>query len=657
MNNPMTSQAIEIAKLELHPANVRAQSPETYESENIANLKASLVALGLIQPLVVQKVGKGYGVLAGGRRRAALKELAADKSEKAFTAKTEVECRVIPEDCDVTTAISLAENITQAAMSPIDQFEAFARMLEVDDQSIASIAMTFGTTETAVKERLRYGLVHPTIREAVRKKELTLDSMKAFAGHPSPDVQIEVYEALTQDGDRPHAHQIRTTLRARGVQIGDDLGAFIHEDYIAKGGAVAADLLAENSVLEDMGLVKEVLIAKLQNAAEVECARLGFAWSDAAVEHDYDMFSSYGRVYPTTIEPDAEGQARLVEIATLVVELEERQSVEGIDQDEADQLYDEIDALSDEADALQTGYTQDQLANAGVFATWNHSRVQLTVGLVRPDDQATSKTVAGEGGSEGADGPAKSDDITYSAALSSDLQTERGMALGAALASHPDIATDFALFKLVSDVLSTGARTYAVDLSASPQYRTHAKLDEIDPTAQDQMDALREKLDLNWSDEARSPAEQFAKFRALKPAKKSALVAFALGLTVKSCFARNPNADALMYDLEAEIMPDVRAHWRPNAALFGRFKKAQLLQMLNVDLGLIQEALNLASSSKNEIVAFCDQLFAEPFATLTEAQRSAVATWCPPHMQTATPVEAEDAVEADPSDADHAKAA
>jgi ParB family chromosome partitioning protein len=210
---------------------------------------------------------------------------------------------------------------------------------------------------------------------------------------------------------------------------------------------------------------------------------------------------------------------------------------------------------------------------------------------------------------------------------------------------------------VVSDVLCTGIRTYAVDLSVSAQHRTHAKMDEIDPTAQEQMDAIRERLDMSWANEARSPAEQFAKFRALDASKKSALVAFVMGLTVKPCFARNRNAETLMYDLEAEIMPDIRAHWCPNAALFGRFKKAQLLHMLNADLGLTQEALNLASSSKNDIVTFCDQLFAEPFATLTAAQLTAVATWCPPGMQTAASIAEGEDSDVDEHVEDHAKAA
>jgi hypothetical protein len=94
-------------------------------------------------------------------------------------------------------------------------------------------------------------------------------------------------------------------------------------------------------------------------------------------------------------------------------------------------------------------------------------------------------------------------------------------------------------------------------------------------------------------------------------------VAYATASTTQSCFARDRSRDSLMHDFEIEIMPDIRAHWTPNAALFNRFKKVWLLKILGEDLGLAQEAVTLASSSKKDIVAFCDKLFAEPFATLS----------------------------------------
>jgi ParB family chromosome partitioning protein len=38
-----------------------------------------------------------------------------------------------------------------------------------------------------------------------------------------------------------------------------------------------------------------------------------------------------------------------------------------------------------------------------------------------------------------------------------------------------------------------------------------------------------------------------------------------------------------------------------------------------------QDAVTLASMSKEEIVAFCDKIFSERFAMLTEAQQRAIA--------------------------------
>ncbi len=272
--------------------------------ENIAHLKASIAVLGLLQPLLVQKLDGKYAVLAGGRRHAALKELIADKASKGFTAKTKVDCRLVPDDCDVTTALSLAENITQAPMNAIDEFEAFARMMEVDGQTPETIAKTFGTTVAAVKGRLRYGLIHPDIRAAARAKAITLDTMKAFAEHPSQEAQREVFEALTKEDSYVQAYTVRQALKSRGVQVSDDIGAFVREDYEARGGAVAADLLEEHSVLEDAALVETILLEKLGAAAEEDRIKLGFAWADAMVRYDYATMADYGRVYPGPIEPD-----------------------------------------------------------------------------------------------------------------------------------------------------------------------------------------------------------------------------------------------------------------------------------------------------------------------------------------------------------------
>ncbi len=652
--------SVAIGDLTAHPANVRSNSPETHDPENIAHLKASIAVLGLLQPLLVQKLDGKYAVLAGGRRHAALKELVADKAAKGFAAKTKIDCRLVPEDCDVTTALSLAENITQAPMNAIDEFEAFARMMEVNGQTPETIAKTFGTTVAAVKGRLRYGLIHPDIRAAARAKTITLDTMKAFAEHPSQEVQREVYEALTKEDSYLQAYTVRQALKSRGVQVSDDIGAFVRADYEARGGPIAADLLDEHSVLEDAALVEAILLEKLGAAAEEARAKLGFAWADAMQHYDYATMAAYGRVYPGPIEPDEAAQKRIDEITAELEQLQLEMEYEGLEDDAYNTLYDRVDALEEEVRDLQEAYRAEDLARAGVVASWQGGQVTLHLGLVRPEDTVKEKGAPSSSTNTTGEEAPDAGEITYPASLAEDLKTERAMALGAAMALHPEATLDLTLFKMVSDVLTSGMSvTEAIKIDARKEYRSHAKMDEIDETSLQQVAAALDALDLSWLDDTRSPADQFAEFRALDAGEKAKLVAYATASTTQSCFARDPRRDSLMHEFEIEIMPDIRAHWTPNAALFNRFKKAWLLKILGEDLGLAQEALTLASSSKKEIVAFCDKLFAEPFATLTDAQRAAVAAWCPPMMQTAGVAcdEAEPTAETPEPDSEVAQAA
>jgi len=635
MTQSFKPTTVAIGDLVAHPANVRTNSPETYASENIAHLKASIAVLGLLQPLLVQKIGGKFGVLAGGRRHAALLELVADKTAKGFTNRTKIDCRLVPDDCDVTIALSLAENITQAPMNAIDEFEAFARMMEVDGQTPETIAKTFGTTVAAVKGRLRYGLIHPDIRAAARAKSITLDTMKAFADHPSQEVQREVFEALTKEDNCVQAHTVRNALKSRGVQVSDDIGAFVWKDYEARGGAIAADLLDEHSVLEDAALVETILLEKLAAAAEEARAEIGFAWADAVIQYDFAAMADYGRVYPGPVEPDEQGSRRVDEITAELEKLEHEMENEELEDAAYNDLYDRVDELEAEARDLQEAYSAEDLARSGVIAAWSHGKISLHVGLVRPEDKAENSGKAASTAS-GEKGTADSDEITYPASLTEDLKTERAMALGAAMAMHPEATLDLTLFKLVTDVLTSGMGvTQAIKVDARQEYRTHAKMDEIDGTSLEQVAAAHDALDLSWADDAKSPADQFAQFRVLDLGEKAKLVAYATAATTQSCLARDRQRDSLMHDFEDEIMPDIRAHWTPNAALFNRFKKAWLLKILGEELGLAQEAVTLASSTKKEVVKFCDKLFAEPFATLTDAQRAAVAAWCPPMMQTA----------------------
>lgn len=229
---------LKLNQLADHPKNVRVQSE--YDPAGLKSLAASIAAHGLLQGLVVQQLADGsYGVLAGRRRMQAMRLL---EESGGLTEGFRVPVRVIDKSENHVTALSLAENILHEPMSPIDEFEAFAAM-RAEGSDIAEIAGVFATTERAVKERLRYGLIHPDIRAAARSREISLDVMKAYASHPCQEVQKRVFGSF---GERPaHEHRewtVKRELEGQDIRAEDPLGVFVLETYRARGGEMILGL-------------------------------------------------------------------------------------------------------------------------------------------------------------------------------------------------------------------------------------------------------------------------------------------------------------------------------------------------------------------------------------------------------------------------------
>ncbi len=647
----LTDIEIAIKDLVLHDLNARAGSPETYEADDIASLAASIATLGLLNPLIVQKTGKVWGVIAGGRRRAALMHLVNDRQAKEWTMRTRVRCRSLPDDTAAATAITVAENVTQKAMDPLDEFEAFARMMETGGHSPESIAAMFGVERRRVVDRLRFGRIHPDIRAAARVRDITLDAMKAFAEHPDQTVQKDVFDAM--QGSYMQAWTIRDKLRNRGVKMGDAIARLVADDYRAANGDIVADLIEEDSILTDETLVERLLMEKLQAHAEAERARMGFAWAQAMRHVDYKTLQEFGRVYPGAVDPTGEAVERCEAIANRLAELDEARDAamddfsgdeghpdEGLDLAAIDEEYEQ---LNEEYERLTMGFSETDLSRVGVIAYWERGDIQTVEGLIRPEDRQDRKPEADRTGdatdasrASDASDASDADALVLADSLKADLKTEQAAVIGTALASDPDLAHDLLLFKTIADLLGrAGTVSYSFGVTASIADRPHAKPDEVDGQAAATLAELFDGLDLTWWADGKSMPERFEAFRSVDPGMKSRIVAVALADAVKP--TGFGYSEGLMAHVASQLVPDLRAVWRPTGgAFFGRLKKSVLLGLIARDLALPEEAARLASEKKSAIVDFVESLFAAPFATLTPEQREAVETWCPPGMEIET---------------------
>jgi ParB family chromosome partitioning protein len=548
-----------------------------------------------------------------------------------------VPCRIVPEAEAANVTLSFSENALQLPMDAIDRFEAFAAMRTKDGADVATIARTFAITERAVKEALRLGNIHPEIRKAHRDGVIDLEAMKAFECHPDAGVQLAAFETLTKGKTwgRLQAWEVRGFFKDRAmVRAGDALGALVFEDYRAAGGAITADLIEEDSILEDATLIDTILRRILSDRAEERRAALGLAWGDILVRPSWDELRAFGRVH---VQPrdqlSPEDQAKVDAIAAQLEE--EQRRYDEAESEEAQQAAQEAhDQLSDALEALTFGYTEFDASISGVIAAWTGSRVEFHEGMVRaelmPDDKAGPSAGGGAGQGTGAKPTAG-----WSEALRTDMALVRTRSIALALAQSPDLARDYAEFALIRPVLGSRYSSYENGTTiraeaAAPKFpvkESEGSLKAISDTIAE----VHAGLDTAW---ARQPdAAAFAMFRSLDRAMRDQLLAAAVAETL---IPKLPAAlrDPVRRTVEAEALPRLRDVWMPDETFLARLTKPALITILTDDLAMPDQAAVLASAKKSEVVTFLTGLFAAPFATLTDDQRQRIIDWCPAELVT-----------------------
>ena len=640
MKHAFETRELPLNTLSLHPDNVRAQAAGTYSEAQVAPLAANIRECGLLQPLLVAPLADGgWGVLAGGRRLAALKLLAADKSAKGFSDKMAVACRVVPEAETANVTLSFSENALQLPMDALDRYEAFAAMREKDGADVATIARTFAIAERTVKEALRLGAIHPQIRQAHREGKIDLEALKAFDAHPDASVQLAAYEALMASSTygRLQAWQVRGHFQSRAmVRAGDALGALVLEDYRAAGGAVTADLIEEDSILEDASLIDTVLRRILSDRAEERRSALGLAWSDVMIRPTWEDLRAYGRVYQTPKSEFSEEETSTIEALTAKIEALQGSFGEAGSEEEQASIEAEFEHLSDQLDALQNGYGLMEAGVGGVIAAWDGSKIVFHEGMVKPSDMPAEKgDKLGSTMVPGSRAAQKPSTAGWSESLRAEMATVRTRGIALALAQNPGLARDYVDYLLCKPVF--GSRYSSYDSATTIRVERAAPSFPVKEATgshkaiEDVIDEVHAGLPRDW---AQLPdADGFAAFRSLPVEMRDRLMAAAVAETL---VPKLPTAmrDPIRRTVEAEALPRLRDVWTPDEAFLSRLTKPALIAILTQDLAMPDQAAVLATAKKSEVVTFLTGLFAAPFATLTEEQRQRVTDWCPAELVT-----------------------
>ena len=168
----------------------RFQPRQEIKEKELKELSQSIKEKGFIQPIVVRKIGDEYEIVAGGRRYQASKSLGLKEIPT-----------IIKDISDRDTLIfAIAENLQRKDLNPIEEADAFKRLIEEFDFSLEDIARFLGKDKTTIVNTLRLLKLPPKIQEALRSGAITRSQARTILGADKKEDQERLFQQILREG-------------------------------------------------------------------------------------------------------------------------------------------------------------------------------------------------------------------------------------------------------------------------------------------------------------------------------------------------------------------------------------------------------------------------------------------------------------------------
>ena len=233
--------------------------PRTHMNpEALEELAASIKAQGVVQPIVARPLASGgYEIIAGERRwRAA--QLAGLETVPAVV-------RQIPDEAAI--AIALIENIQRENLNPVEEANAFTRLIDEFHMTHQQVAEAVGRSRAAVTNLLRLLTLNEDVRESLEKGQMDMGHARALlalegkdqsqAAHQVVDKGLSVRETeqlvrrlLTKPaGRKSSGGRMDPDTRALAQRLSEKLGTKVRFQHSAKG---KGRLVIEYNTLDEL---------------------------------------------------------------------------------------------------------------------------------------------------------------------------------------------------------------------------------------------------------------------------------------------------------------------------------------------------------------------------------------------------------------------
>src|SRR5713226_8685444 len=199
-SSPYPASQEAAGKLQDLPIEALAANPtqprKAVDDSSLQDLAESLRRSGVLQPVVVRRVGDRYQLIVGERRWRAAKMAGLSHVPGVVRETTDAE----------TLELALVENLLREDLNPMEEAEAYQRLLGEFDWTQEDLGERVGKDRSSVANFLRLLKLPELIQDDLRAGRLTMGHARALLSLTSPAEQLRLRAEILA-----HSWSVRTT--------------------------------------------------------------------------------------------------------------------------------------------------------------------------------------------------------------------------------------------------------------------------------------------------------------------------------------------------------------------------------------------------------------------------------------------------------------
>lgn len=179
---------VSVALADLQPSNYNPR--KNFDEKSLAELADSIRQQGVLQAIGVRPIAENRFEIVFGERRYRASQIAGLE---------EIPAVILDISDETAEEMAVTENLQRKDVTPIEEANAYQKLIESGRHDVQSLAVQFGKNESYIRTRLKFVSLIPEIAQLLEQDELTISVATEICRY-GEDIQHDIYKKHLKEG-------------------------------------------------------------------------------------------------------------------------------------------------------------------------------------------------------------------------------------------------------------------------------------------------------------------------------------------------------------------------------------------------------------------------------------------------------------------------